>query len=95
MRDAFVRKLTEKAANDPGIMLLVGDLGFGVVADFGETYPRQFLNCGVAEQSMVGIAAGMASAGRRPFFAPTRSPTSRPSARSSRSATTSATTGSA
>lgn len=79
MRDAFVKKLTEKAADDPSIMLLVGDLGFGVVADFGETYPRQFLNCGVAEQSMVGIAAGMASAGRRPFvYSIANFPTLRP-----------------
>ena len=67
MRDAFVAKLTETAADDPAIMLLVGDLGFGVVANFGESYPKQFLNCGVAEQSMVGIAAGMAASGRRPF----------------------------
>jgi transketolase len=79
MRDAFVRKLTEAAADDPGIMLLVGDLGFGVVAGFGEAYPRQFLNCGVAEQSMVGIAAGMASAGRRPFvYSIANFPTLRP-----------------
>jgi transketolase len=79
MRDAFVKKLTEKAADDPSIMLMVGDLGFGVVADFGETYPRQFLNCGVAEQSMVGIAAGMASAGRRPFvYSIANFPTLRP-----------------
>ena len=67
MRDAFVRKLTDEAQTNRDVMLLVGDLGFGVVAAFGDTYPDQFLNCGVAEQSMVGIAAGMASAGRRPF----------------------------
>jgi transketolase len=79
MRDAFVRKLTERAATDPAVMLLVGDLGFGVVADFGEAYPRQFLNCGVAEQSMVGIAAGMAAAGRRPFvYSIANFPTLRP-----------------
>ena len=60
-------------------MLLVGDLGFGVVADFGESFPRQFLNCGVAEQSMVGIAAGMAAAGRRPFvYSIANFPTLRP-----------------
>jgi len=79
MRDAFVKKLNEKAADDPSIMLLVGDLGFGVVADFGQTYPRQFLNCGVAEQSMVGIAAGMAASGRRPFvYSIANFPTLRP-----------------
>ncbi len=67
MRDAFVRKLTDEAQINKDVMLLVGDLGFGVVAAFGDAYPKQFLNCGVAEQSMVGIAAGMAAAGRRPF----------------------------
>lgn len=79
MRDAFVRKLTEEAATNPDIMLLVGDLGFGVVAAFGDSYPRQFLNCGVAEQSMVGVAAGMAASGRRPFvYSISNFPTLRP-----------------
>lgn len=79
MRDAFVKKLTEEAEANADIMLLVGDLGFGVVAAFGDTYPRQFLNCGVAEQSMVGIAAGMAASGRRPFvYSIANFPTLRP-----------------
>lgn len=79
MRDAFVKVLGEEAARTPEIMLLVGDLGFGVVAAFGDTYPDQFVNCGVAEQSMVGIAAGMAAAGRRPFvYSIANFPTLRP-----------------
>jgi transketolase len=79
MRDAFVKKLTQEAGSDPRIMLLVGDLGFGVVADFGLSYPDQFLNCGVAEQSMVGMAAGMAASGRRPFvYSIANFPTLRP-----------------
>ena len=79
MRDAFVKKLTEQAADDPRIMLLVGDLGFGVVAAFGDAYPDQFLNCGVAEQSMVGVAAGLAASGRRPFvYSIANFPTLRP-----------------
>lgn len=79
MRDAFVRKLTEEAATNSDVMLLVGDLGFGVVAAFGDAYPRQFLNCGVAEQSMVGVAAGMAASGRRPFvYSISNFPTLRP-----------------
>lgn len=79
MRDAFVKALTEEAATSPEIMLLVGDLGFGVVAAFGDAYPQQFVNCGVAEQSMVGIAAGMAAAGRRPFvYSIANFPTLRP-----------------
>ncbi len=79
MRDAFVRKLSEEAQTNKDIMLLVGDLGFGVVAAFGDSYPKQFLNCGVAEQSMVGVAAGMAAAGRRPFvYSIANFPTVRP-----------------
>ena len=48
-------------------MLVVGDLGYGVVDDFARTMPAQFLNAGVAEQNMVGVAAGLASAGRKVF----------------------------
>lgn len=67
MRDAFVARLTEHARTNSSIQLIVGDIGFGVVAKFGEEFPGQFLNAGIAEQSMVGIAAGMASEGRLPF----------------------------
>lgn len=67
MRDAFIARLTEKAAEDSTVNLIVGDLGFGVVTDFAEAFPAQFLNAGVAEQSMIGIASGLASAGRKVF----------------------------
>jgi len=48
-------------------MLLVGDLGYGVVDDFSQSLPEQFINVGIAEQSMIGVAAGMSSAGYRVF----------------------------
>jgi transketolase len=48
-------------------MLLTGDLGFGVLTDFAERLPRQYLNVGVAEQNMTGIAAGLALSGKRVF----------------------------
>ena len=67
MRTAFVKKLTELAQNDSRIMLLVGDLGFGVVADFARMLPEQFLNVGVAEQNMAGVATGLALSGRIVF----------------------------
>ena len=67
MRDAFVHTLTELAQHDPRIMLLVGDLGFGVVADFAKRFPKQFLNVGVAEQNMAGVATGLAMSGRIVF----------------------------
>jgi transketolase len=67
MRTAFIKALTEAAAADPRVTLVVGDLGFGVVTDFAERFPRQFLNAGVAEQNMTGVAAGLALAGKIVF----------------------------
>ncbi|HLA85159.1 MAG TPA: transketolase C-terminal domain-containing protein [Thermoguttaceae bacterium] len=67
MRTAFIQSLTELAAQDPRITLVVGDLGFGVVTDFAKRFPKQYLNAGVAEQNMTGLAAGMAMAGRIVF----------------------------
>lgn len=67
MRDTFVQTLEELAAADDRIMLLTGDLGFGVLTGFAERRPRQFLNVGVAEQNLAGIAAGLALEGRIVF----------------------------
>lgn len=67
MRTAFIRTLTALAQEDPRITLVVGDLGFGVVQEFAKRFPKQFLNVGVAEQNMTGVAAGMAMAGRIVF----------------------------
>ena len=67
MRTSFIETLSEIAAHDPRVTLVVGDLGFGVVTDFASRYPNQFLNAGVAEQNMTGLAAGMALAGRIVF----------------------------
>jgi len=50
-----------------GVFLITGDLGFGVLTDFAERFPRQYLNVGVAEQNMVGIATGLALEGRIVF----------------------------
>jgi transketolase len=67
MRDAFVRALSELAAEDPRVMLITGDLGFGVLTDFAERFPSSFLNAGVAEQNMTAVACGMAMAGARAY----------------------------
>jgi transketolase len=67
MRDAFVRRLTELAAADPRLILITGDLGFGVLTEFAQRYPSQFLNAGVAEQNMTGLATGLALEGRIVF----------------------------
>jgi transketolase len=67
MRDTFVRTLVELAKEDKNIELVTGDLGFGVLKPFWEQCPDQFTNAGIAEQNMMGIAAGLAKAGLIPF----------------------------
>jgi len=63
MRNAVVNRLFELAEKDDRIFLVTGDLGFGVLTDFAEKFPRQFLNAGVAEQNMTALAAGLALEG--------------------------------
>lgn len=67
MRDTFVRTLIEEAKKDKNIELVTGDLGFGVLKPYFEQLPNQFTNAGIAEQSMTGIAAGMALCGKTVF----------------------------
>ncbi len=67
MRTAFIETLLELARLDERITLVVGDLGFGVVTRFREELPKQFVNAGVAEQNMTGLAAGMALSGKIVF----------------------------
>jgi transketolase len=67
LRREFIDQLTELALADQSIMLLTGDLGYGVLERFRDLVPQQFLNLGIAEQSMMGIAAGLAKCGYRPF----------------------------
>jgi transketolase len=67
MRGAFFRGLMDLAGQDSRIFLLVGDLGFGVVEPFMQKFPERFLNMGVAEQNMTGVAAGIALTGKIVF----------------------------
>jgi transketolase len=67
VRNAFVAELTSLAAADERIVLLTGDLGFMVLEDFQSRFPDRFVNCGAAEQNMVGVATGLAEAGMVPF----------------------------
>lgn len=67
MRTAFIEALTEVAARDARVWLLTGDLGYSVVEDFAARFPERFLNVGVAEQNMTGVAAGLALAGHVVF----------------------------
>lgn len=67
MRDAFIGVLTELAPQHPELLFLSGDLGFGVLNEYIARFPRQFLNVGVAEQNMSGLAAGLAMEGHLVF----------------------------
>ena len=67
MRERFVRTLMELAREDKNIVLMTGDLGFGVLKPFWEEFPDQFINAGIAEQNMISAAAGMALAGKTVF----------------------------
>lgn len=67
MRGAFFQTLMKLAESDKRIYLLVGDLGFGVVEPFLQKFPDRFLNVGVAEQNLTGLATGIALSGRIVF----------------------------
>jgi transketolase len=55
------------AKADPNVLLLTGDHGYALFDDFRRECPKQYINAGIAEQNMVGMAAGLARAGFRPF----------------------------
>lgn len=67
MRDCFIELLRQEALKNENIMLLTGDLGFGVLNKYRETLPDQFLNVGIAEQNMTGVATGLALEGYKVF----------------------------
>lgn len=68
MRDAFCQELNKLAVDNPDLMLLTGDIGFQVFDSFREKYPDRFYNMGVAEANMVGVSAGLALSGKKPFI---------------------------
>ena len=67
MRNKLIQTITQMAEKDPRIMLVVGDLGYSVIEDFKAKYAERFVNAGVAEQNMMGIAAGLALSGNVVF----------------------------
>ena len=68
MRTNFINQLIEEARHNDKIFLLVGDLGYHVIEPFAEEFPDRFLNVGIAEQNMAGIAAGLAMTGYNVYF---------------------------
>jgi transketolase len=67
MRNALIETLRELAREDERVFLVTGDLGWSVVEEFAREFPARFLNAGVAEANMAGLAAGLACEGFVPF----------------------------
>lgn len=67
MRNHLINELTALAKKDKDIMLIAGDLGFGVLNEFMETLPDQFINAGICEQNMASVAAGLALEGKKVY----------------------------
>ncbi len=67
MRNAFSDALVAAALSDPKVLLLTGDHGYALFDAFRKARPEQYINCGIAEQNMVGVAAGLAKAGFKPI----------------------------
>ena len=68
MKKEFIDTLIKLAEKDENIYLLTGDLGFSFFEKFAEKFPKRFINCGVAEQNMIGIAAGLAVEGKKVYI---------------------------
>ena len=68
MRRQFARYLCESAERDPTLILLVGDIGFGVFEEFRSSFPDRYLNVGIAEQNSIGIMSGLSKEGLFPVF---------------------------
>ncbi len=67
MRRRFGKIINELAKKDDKIILLVGDIGFGVFDEFRKEHPKRFFNLGICEQSIISVSAGMALEGLKPW----------------------------
>ena len=66
-RVTFFKDLIALALKDEKIILLTGDLGYNFIEGYMEKFPDRFINCGICEQNMVGVAAGLARTGWKPY----------------------------
>ena len=67
MRRIFGKTIDEIAKKDKKVMLLVGDIGYGIFDDFRKNHPNRFINMGICEQSLISVAAGMSLEGLKPW----------------------------
>ena len=67
MKAIFFNSIVQQAATDPNLYLIIGDLGFPFAQTFQQKFPERFINAGIAEQNMIGVAAGLAMAGKNVY----------------------------
>jgi transketolase len=67
LRKEFFKEMADIARKDKDVILLVGDLGYSFMEDFAYEFPKQFINAGASEQNMIGVAAGLAIGGKKPY----------------------------
>jgi len=68
LRDSYGQVLVELGSQNPNIFVLTADLKTSTRCDsFAEKYPKRFVQCGIAEQNMMGVASGLAKAGKIPI----------------------------
>lgn len=66
-RDIFIKVIHKAAREDKDIVLLSADFGAEALDDFRADYPDQFIHCGISEQHMIDMAAGLALAGKKVY----------------------------
>ena len=67
MRNDFIAQLIKEARKNKDIFLLNGDLGYSVLEPFKKEFPQRYVNVGISEQNMMGVAAGLALSGKKVF----------------------------
>jgi transketolase len=67
MRAKLFELLRKRMSEDESLFLVVADMGLGLVGPVQNEFPNRFLNVGIAEQNMIGVAAGLCNVGFRPF----------------------------
>lgn len=68
MRSAIIKQIHEFMQKDKNIYFLTGDLGYGTLEEIEKDFPDRFINMGIAEQNMIGVAAGLAASGKKVYL---------------------------
>jgi transketolase len=68
VRRQFAKKLCEQAQKDNSLVLLVGDIGYGVFEEYKSSFPDRYFNVGIAEQNSIGLMSGLSKEGFFPIF---------------------------